>query len=178
MPARLDRVINMLEAVRPWLPRDRAALVALNAELQEHERALRPSRRPGPEMSEAYIAELERQVAAKGDDAALFVAEDRDGRVLGFVSCFVDVSVLEQDAREMRIEDVVVAAPARRQGIGRALIEAAFAFAGQRDVRRVEITVISENHDAAAMYLAMGFTPARTTLERRLPTLEAPRSGS
>ena len=73
----------------------------------------------------------------------------------------------------MRIEDVVVAAPARRQGIGRALIEAAFAFARQRDVRRVEITVISENHDAAAVYLAMGFTPARTTLERWLPTLES-----
>ena len=153
--------------VRPWRPADdRLAVLALNAELQEHERALRPSRVPGAEMTEAYVAELERRLAGGADEGALFVAEDGDGAVVGFAACFLDKDVLEVDPAEVRIEDLAVTAGARRRGIGRALVEAALGFARERQVRRVVIAALVVNEDALATYRALGFRPLYTRLER------------
>ena len=42
----LEGLAAMLKTVRRWRPQDRDAVLALNAELQEHERTRRPSRRP------------------------------------------------------------------------------------------------------------------------------------
>ena len=157
-----------LKTVRAWRPADRPAILALNAELQDHERQIRPSRRIGAEMTEPYLAEIERRLSAKGDDAALLVAEDQEGGVIGFVTCFVLESDLEQEPREALIEDVVVTARARGQGVGRALIEAACGFARVRGAVRMEIAVLTGNDVAAASYAAMGFVPTRQTLELRL----------
>ena len=158
----------MLKTVRPWRPQDRDAVLALNAELQEHERARRPSRRLGLAMTEAYIAALEAELARKAEDGALFVAEARGGGVLGFVTCFVVEDELEQDPRHLRIEDLVVAVAARRRGIGRALVAAACGFARQRAVRRIVLSVLTVNAEAEATYAALGFPPALVTLERWL----------
>lgn len=162
----------MLSTVRPWRPQDRDAVLALNAELQEHERARRPSRRPGPEMTEEYVTALAAQLAQKGEDGALFVAEAVGGDVVGFASCFVDEDELEQDPRLVRIEDIVVAEAARRQGIGRALVAEACQFATRRGIRRVELSVLTVNTDAAAAYRALGFQPVLLTLERWLDEAE------
>ncbi len=162
----------VLKEVRPWQPGDRAALLALNAELQDHERKDRPSRRPGAEMTEEYVTALETELARKGEDAALFVAESRDGAVLGFVTCFVVEDELEREPRQVRIEDIVVAAAVRRRGIGRALVAAAVRFANERRVRRIVLSVLTVNAGAAATYEALGFKPVRLTLERWLPMAE------
>ena len=154
-----------LKAVRAWRPADRPAVLALNAELQEYERRIRPSRRVGAEMTEPYLAEIERRLAAKGDDAALLVAEDEAGGVIGFATCFVLDSDLEQEPREAVIEDVAVTAQARGRGVGRALIAAACRFARGRGAVRMELSVLTGNDVAAAGYAAMGFVPARQTLE-------------
>jgi ribosomal protein S18 acetylase RimI-like enzyme len=162
----------MLRTVRPWRPQDRDAILALNAELQEHERARRPSRRLGAEMTEGYVRALEAELAREAEDAALFVAESTDGDVLGFATCFVVEDELERNPRQLRIEDVVVAEGARRQGIGRALVAAACRFAGERGVQRVVLSVLTVNEEAAAAYAALGFQPVLLTLERWLPDAE------
>ncbi len=158
----------MPTTVRPWQPQDRAAIVALNAELQEHERMRRPSRLPGPAMTEAYMAELEAHLARKGADGALLVAEDEGGQVLGFATCFVEEDELEQEPRLARIEDLVVAAPARRRGIARALVAEACRFARGRDAGRIVLSVLTSNVEAAAAYRRLGFRPFLVTLERSL----------
>ena len=152
--------------VRLWRPADRPAMLALNAELQEHERGLRPSRLPGAAMTEAYVAELERRLAARDGDGALFVADGEEGQVVGFVACLVDKDVLEVEPAEVVIEDLVVAAGARRRGVGRALVEAALGFARERRVRRVVVSALVVNEDALATYRALGFRPLYTRLER------------
>ena len=53
---------------------------------------------------------------------------------------------------------MVVRKDARRQGIGRSLIEAALQWARQRDVTAVEISVYAFNEDAVRAYVAAGFT--------------------
>ena len=162
----------MLRTVRPWRPQDREALLALNAELQEHERARRPSRRLGAEMTEGYTCSLEAELARKGEDATVLVAESGDGDVLGFASRFVVEDESERDPRQLRIEDVVVAEGARRQGIGCALVSAAFRFASERGVPRVVLSVLTSNEEAPATYAALGFQPVLLTLERWLPDAE------
>ena len=94
------------------------------------------------------------------------MAEDADGSVIGFTACFLDKDVLEADPVEVRIEDLAVAAGARRRGIGRALVEAALGFAHERQVRRVVIAALVVNDDALATYRALGFRPLYTRLER------------
>lgn len=156
--------------IRPWRPEDRPALEALNAELQEHERALRPSRRPGLAVTAAYIAELVRRLGDDEAEGALLVAEEA-GDVVGFLACFVGEDILEADRREVVIEDLVIAAGRRRQGIGRALIEAARDFARSRAIRRLVVSVLTVNDDAVAAYRTLGFRPAFLTLEQKV---EAP----
>lgn len=99
-----------------WRPDDRP-VVALNAELQDHERVFRPSRRRGEEMTEGYVAGLEEELDDEENDGEVFVAEE-EGRVVGFVVCFVDEDQLESEPGEVVINDLIVTADARRRGVG------------------------------------------------------------
>jgi ribosomal protein S18 acetylase RimI-like enzyme len=143
-------------------------VVALTAELQEHERALRPSRRPGAEMKEGYVAAIEAALAEAKEDGALLVAEAADGGIVGFATCFVSKDTLEIEQPELRVEDLVVAQAARRRGIGRALVAAACRFAHARGIGRVVLSVLTVNTEAAAAYTALGFRPVLVTLEKDL----------
>ena len=158
----------METVVRPWRVEDRCAVLALNAELQDHERALRPSLRPGAAITGAYVAALEARLARLGEDGALLVAEAADGAVLGLATCFVATDELEQEQRLVRIEDLVVTGTARRCGIGRALLAEAGRFARRRGIRRLVLSVLESNHEAAAAYHAAGVRPVNRTLERWL----------
>jgi GNAT superfamily N-acetyltransferase len=150
--------------VRSWSRADRAAVIALNAELQDYERGLRPSRRPGAEMSESYVAGLEERFADPGEEGALYVAEV-DGKIIGFATCFVGADELEMATEEILIHDLVVAAEARRRGAGQALIAAVRRFASERRITRVVVSVLTINEAASAMYQAIGFQPATVTYE-------------
>jgi putative acetyltransferase len=52
---------------------------------------------------------------------------------------------------------MAVAADFRRQGIGRQLIQTALATADDRGLKRVELTVHSQNESAQALYKSVGF---------------------
>ncbi len=67
-----------------------------------------------------------------------------------------------------RIGGTWVAPPHRRQGVGRALVHAVFAWARERGFQRLRLWVPSENAAALALYRHAGF---RDTAHRRpLPT--------
>ncbi|MEA2418430.1 MAG: hypothetical protein QOE60_636 [Thermoleophilaceae bacterium] len=72
------------------------------------------------------------------------------------------------------LEDLFVEARARRGGLGRALIGAAFERARARGCRRIDLDVNEDNLNALALYREMGFTtepkpPGRTLyVARRL----------
>ena len=56
------------------------------------------------------------------------------------------------------LEDLYVADAARGSGLGRALVEAAFARARERGCARVELDVNEANEPAIALYEALGFS--------------------
>jgi len=68
--------------------------------------------------------------------------------------------------RFVRIENIIVAARARRRGIGRALFAAAESWAKDRGATELELTVYTANHEALAFYRALGFTDLAARLAR------------
>jgi ribosomal protein S18 acetylase RimI-like enzyme len=55
------------------------------------------------------------------------------------------------------LEDIYVDEPARRSGLGRALVEAAFDRARERGSSRIELDVNEANPAAMALYESLGF---------------------
>ena len=78
------------------------------------------------------------------------VALDLDGNVLGYVGMMF---VLD----EGYIANVAVAPPARRRGVGRALIASLLARADQMQLAFVTLEVRPSNHAAIALYEGFGF---------------------
>jgi RimJ/RimL family protein N-acetyltransferase len=140
--------------IRPAEPRDAAELVAL---------ARRVGREPGrwllttdawrdPADERRYLKSVRRS-----PDAAVFVAEDDDedeGEVVARLSVARDPHPASAHVADL---GMMVAESHRRRGIGRALLDAAVAWAREAGVRKLELHVFPWNEAALALYEAYGF---------------------
>jgi hypothetical protein len=98
---------------------DLVVIERLNRQLQEYERRLRPTRRPGRLLPRSYVEGLFRN--DRRNTGRLFVAATGTP-VVGFLACLLEPDVLERDALRLRISDLVVVAAWRRSGVAAALI--------------------------------------------------------
>jgi putative acetyltransferase len=136
--------------VRRAEPGDAAALVALGSEVgREPEGWLITSngwRGVGDERR--YLRALRRY-----PHAAVFVAEE-DGRIVGRLSLARDRHPASAHVADLGL---MVAAPYRRRGIGRALLEAAVEWAREAGVTKLELHVFPHNEPAIRLYESFGF---------------------
>ena len=87
--------------------------------------------------------------------AAVFVAErEEDGAIIGRLSLARDTHPASAHVADLGL---MVAADARRQGVGRALLEAAVDWARGADVRKLELHVFPWNEPAIQLYEKFGF---------------------
>jgi RimJ/RimL family protein N-acetyltransferase len=86
-------------------------------------------------------------------DVAVFVAETPEG-VVGRLSIARDRSPLGRHVAELGL---MVAADARRRGVGTALMEEAVKWARSIGVVKLELTVFPHNDPAIALYRKLGF---------------------
>ena len=86
-------------------------------------------------------------------DAAVIVAESDDG-IVGRLSVSRDP---HPSSRHVADLGLMVAASARRRGVGRALLDAAVEWARSAGVRKIELHVFPHNEAAIALYKAFGF---------------------
>ena len=86
--------------------------------------------------------------------AAVFVAEEGNGVIVGRLSVGRDPHPASAHVADVGL---MVAINARRQGIGRALLEAAAAWGRSAGVRKLELHVFPWNEAAIALYEAAGF---------------------
>ena len=86
--------------------------------------------------------------------AAVFVAEWDDGAIVGRLSVGRDPHPSSAHVADVGL---MVAMSARRQGVGRALLEAAIAWARSAGVRKLELHVFPWNEAAIALYESVGF---------------------
>ncbi len=136
--------------IRPAQPGDAAALVALaEAVGSEPEGWLISERRwrsVGDERR--YLRAVRRH-----PDAVVFVAEG-EGEIVGRMSISRDPHPASRHVADLGL---MVAGPARRQGIGRALLDQAVVWARGAGVRKLELHVFPHNEPAIRLYEGFGF---------------------
>lgn len=128
--------------LRPFTPEDQEAARALIlAGLKEHFGFIDPRYNPDLEdITESYVA--------RGDTFLLAV---RGEDILG------TGALIRETAATGRIVRMSVAPEARRQGIGRLLVDRLLHAAGQRGFRRVVVETNDDWHDAIRLYRRCGF---------------------
>ena len=92
----------------------------------------------------------------------LFVAENEDSGEIAGVLTLVCHEVAS--GSKAWIEDVVVDAPYRGQGIGKALVQTATEYAFQKGIERVMLTSSPQRETARALYKKMGFEEVKTSV--------------
>lgn len=99
--------------------------------------------------------------------AHVAVARDDLGRVVGMVTAQLVISTAE-GAPSAWIEDMVVTAEFRRQGVGRALLQAVADWAVQRGATRAQLLVDLNNLPALDYYDHLGWQVTRLGARRTL----------
>ncbi len=151
---------------------DREPLRACVVELQESERRIEPGLPAGETMADDYLAILFRQCTKF--DGKVFVAEiDLPGgpTVAGFVGVLPSIVPEAPDEDQTRygyVSDLVVLAPYRQRGIGRALLDHAEAFVQNAGSSILRLTVFRKNRVASELYRKMGFADYQVQMAKKL----------
>ena len=143
--------------IRQAEARDYEALCALSEQGDRPHREHLPHmfRKPdGPARERDYIQGL-----LEDSHAALFVAQTGDGLV-GYVNVMLvraaPIPLLAPRSYAV-VDNLVVDERCRRQGIGRALMRRAEAWASDKGATSVELNVYEFNHAAHALYVSLGY---------------------
>jgi GNAT superfamily N-acetyltransferase len=116
----------------------------------------------------ASAQEAEEYARAFGTNpGATLVVAVEDGAVVGIAAASV-VPRLDAERLSCRITDLVVAAPSRRRGIGRALLAEIETWARQVGATRLDLSTGDWRDDAHAFYDPLGFSDNARALVRRL----------
>jgi ribosomal protein S18 acetylase RimI-like enzyme len=131
--------------IRPAVEADLSSLLALYAELQPDDPALPPAR----------AVQLWQEIAAQPGRRVLLAT--LDDTVVGTVDCSVLPNLTRGGRAFMVVENIVVAAAARRHGVGRRLLAAAVSLARSAGCFQVQLLSRSDQADAHAFYESCGF---------------------
>lgn len=148
---------------------DHAAIASLLDEVDTLHAELLPSYFRRPRGAPRPPEELARILTAF--DEAIFVSEEPQGAVVGFVHVQLydtpPVAVMVP-RRRAHVDNVVVTRAARRRGHGRRLMEAAAAWAREHGAEEILLTVWAGNEAAERFYAALGFGRVNCVLARPL----------
>jgi len=145
--------------LRRATPNDAATLARLNVYVQGWHAATYPAAfhpHPDPDDLAAYFADRLSDPACTA-----FLTGDPP---LGYALCSLqtrEASVFSPAIRRLLIDHVAVAPAARRQGHGRALLQAARDLGRELGVDEILLDTWEANHDAHAFFRAAGFEPRR-----------------
>ena len=132
-------------------PTDRVLALERSGEPPEHTFALRSRNRvPAPmALYATYTTDRLREALSQ---ANVFLVAEVDGDVAGLLMVIVPEWT---DAAE--ITDLAIDIAFRRLGAGRALVEAAAAWAAERGRRALWVEPRADNHAAISFYISLGF---------------------
>ena len=164
----VDAPTDLGFTIRDAAPCDRAGIVAAIGELQDYERQLSDTRRPGAEVAQPYYERLRERAA---HDGAMLVAE-ADGAFAGFVVGWIEqddeICETPESNRYGYISDISVLPAFRGRGAAAALLAALEARLAAHGVTRLRLKFLTANTTARAAYERAGFAPHETLYEKRL----------
>jgi ribosomal protein S18 acetylase RimI-like enzyme len=154
--------------IRPAIAGDEEVLGRLGALLvvEHYDFDSRRFLAPGPDMPQAYGRFLTSQI---GQHEKLVLVAERDGAVVGYVFGGMEGS----DYMALRgpaavLYDLVVEPAHRHQGVGAALLDAAFADLTKRGAPRVLLFTAYKNHGAQSLFEHVGFRRTMIEMTREL----------
>jgi GNAT superfamily N-acetyltransferase len=154
-------------SVRPIkLPDDEPAILAFIQGLQDYELDFENNRRRDPAFVADHWRDAQHRCAEK--HGAMFIAE-QDGKKVGWISAYEEhgeLFIAEPERRHGFIAEIFVAADARGQGHGKALIAACEGWSRMRGHKLLTIGVLAKNAHAIRAYEGAGYS-AYTILMRR-----------
>jgi ribosomal protein S18 acetylase RimI-like enzyme len=164
----VDRSQRIL--IEPATEADRKAIVDGIADLQDVERDISDTRRPGKDIAEQYVARLEASIDQKR--GTILVAR-ADGNVAGFIACWIEqednVAETPESTTYGYISDAWVAADMRGRGVFFLLNEHAEKHLARfPEVSIVRINVLAKNLAALRAYEKADYEPYEMTLQKRL----------
>jgi GNAT superfamily N-acetyltransferase len=145
--------------LRRATPKDAATLARLNAHVQGWHAAHYPEAffpAPDPQALTEYFADRMKDPAC----TAFLI----DAPATGYALCQLhtrETSIFSPAYRRLMIDHIAVAPEVRRQGQGRALLDAARQLARELNVDEILLDTWEANTDAHSFFLAAGFTPRR-----------------
>lgn len=152
--------------IRPARSEDVPRIVDLIVELATYEREA--------EQAQATVEQLDGALFAPQPAVFCHVAEDEDGRVVGFALWFLTFSTW-LGRHGIYLEDLFVEPSARRAGHGRALLAELARTAVTRGYGRLDWAVLDWNTPAQDFYSSLGAAPMQDWTTWRLtgPALSA-----
>jgi ribosomal protein S18 acetylase RimI-like enzyme len=155
-------------AIRPYAETDRRTVIDALTALQEHERAMHDTRRPGAGATEVYLDNLLEDLVAQS--GAIFIAE-ADGKFAGLVTGLIETYEIVLETRDSSIygycSDIYVAPEFRGSGLAQMLLDVMERhLAAQAPITRFRISVLAVNRIACRAYERAGFVPYELMYER------------
>jgi len=146
--------------VRPATPDDLPDLLGFAAELREQLTAGVEGKRARPAASNGRSSLEARYLEALDDpERHLVIAVAEDDSPLGMALFSVALANALLDAPALHVSHAVVADRHRRRGAGKALMAAAAAFAEERGLEQVVVSVNPGSRDANRFFARLGFAP-------------------
>jgi ribosomal protein S18 acetylase RimI-like enzyme len=139
--------------IRPARASDLSALLSLAGRLADFPV---PPWRTGAQVIEAERRALTRALGSASPNAPLFVAEDGDGLLSGFMY-LETVADYFTGRSHAHVAILAVAASAEGRGVGRALLAVADGWARERGHPFVTLNVFAQNARARAVYERLGY---------------------
>lgn len=102
-----------------------------------------------------------------GSERSMVLVAEYEGRIAGMCSGQQVISTVE-GGPALLVEDVVVAAQLRGQGIGRRLLRTLTEWAKTRGISRMQLLADSDNSNALAFYKHSGWQTTRLICLRKL----------
>ena len=153
--------------VRPADESDSDVLIEMLRRLQDYERVLHPSRRPGMEVAEFQYKRIVE--SAKNFGGAILVAvfeEELVGMIAGWMIIDEDQLQYMEFREHGYISDVFVNPQRRGKDIAQHLLYAMEQHLIASGARRLSIGSLARNGPAVAAYRTFGFEPFEITLEK------------
>lgn len=169
--------------VRPVTEKDLPSLLELGEELREQLLPVEPTGRSRVAVISRLALEQRYRDAIGDPDRHLVLAvagPDDAEQVLGMALFSVSLANALLDTQAVHVTHSVVSGRHRRRGAGKALVAAAAAYADERGIDQLVVSVSPGARDAARFFARLGFAPMSvrrvapvSVVRRRLAAVEA-----